>query len=262
MALFGSPQQEGAGVSKNGPEVRGFVRFFTLFKRHYGKLLEVGWLTAIFNIIFPLEGLGAVGAARLARLAVRDRHSFMSDYFDCIKENWKKALPMGIINTLLLSLALFAAYYVYNDPKDGLNFIMLAASFAAVLLVCFIRYYTPAILITFNVSLGQLYKDALVLSFAGFGRNMLIFLIHALSFAVICLPMLFNLYVGFGIGVCLYILLIPPLRYFTIQYHIYPVMFKNMIEPFMKENPGEGERTLRELGLIENEEEPLMSDRH
>ncbi len=217
-------------------------------------------LTALFNISIIAHGLGAVGSARLARLAVRDRHCFISEYFEAIRENWKKALPMGIINNLLSAVSLFSAYYIYNDPQSGVNFIMLAVSMAAVFLVMFIRYYTPAILITFNVTLGQLYKNALILSFAGIGRNFLILIIHAASLTIICLPMLFNFYVGLGIAISLYILLIPALRYFTVQYHIYPVMYKNMIEPFMRDHPGEGERTLRELGLIEYDEQAVMTD--
>ena len=72
--------------------------------------------------------------------------------------------------------------------------------------------------------------------------------------------MLIDLYIGLGIAICLRIDIVPAVHYYTTQYHIYPVMFKYMIEPFMKNHPGEGERTLRELGLLDSEEEPIMED--
>ncbi len=260
MPLFKSPTIEGPGVSKNAAEKRGFVQFFEGLKSNYWKLLTSGLLATVFSILIIPYGLGVTGASRIARLAVRDRHAFNSDYFDAIKENWKQALPMGIINNLLLGISAFITYYLYNAQQDGLNFVILGISGAALIIVNFIRYYTPAIILTFNVTLLQLYKDALVLSFAGLIRNFGIMLIHLLTYAIILSPMLLDLYIGLGISICLWILIVPALHYYTTQYHIYPVMFKYMIEPFMKSHPGEGEKTLRELGLIENGEEPIMED--
>ncbi len=260
MPLFKSPAIEGPGVSKNAAEKRGFVRFFELLKANYWKLLLSGLFTTLFGALVIPYGLGAVGSARIARLAVRDRHAFNSDYFDAIKDNWKQALGMGIINNLLLGIMAFVTYYLYNAQQDGLNFVILGISGAALITVNFIRYYTPAIILTFNVTLPQLYKNALVLSFAGITRNFAIMLIHLVTYALVLSPMLLDLYVGAGIAVCLWLLIVPPVHYYTTQYHIYPVMFKYMIEPFMKNHPGEGENTLRELGLLQSEEAPVMED--
>lgn len=260
MPLFKSPAIEGPGISKNAAEKRGFIKFFEQLKCNYWKLLFSGLLSSLFGLFIIPYGLGAVGAARMARLAVRDRHAFNSDYFDAIKENWKQALTMGIINNLLLGLMAFITYYLYNAQQDGVNFAVLGISGAALIIVNFIRYYTPAIILTFNVTLGQLYKNALVLSFAGIVRNFAIMLIHLLTYAIVLSPMLLDLYIGAGISICLWLLVVPPVHYYTTQYHIYPVMFKYMIEPFMKNHPGEGEKTLRELGLIGGDQDPIMED--
>ncbi len=260
MSLFKSPYVEGHGVSKNAAEKRGFVRFFELLKGNYWKLLLSGLISTLCGALIIPYGLGAVGSARMARLAVRDRHLFNSDYFDAIKNNWRQALAMGIINNILLFLTAFTTYYLYNAQQDGVNFIILGFSGASLIIVTFIRYYTPAIALTFNVTLPQLYKNALVLSFAGLVRNFGILVIHLVTYAIVLSPMLLDLYIGLGISICLGLLVIPPLHYYTTQYHIYPVMFKYMIEPFMKNHPGEGENTLRELGLLQSSSEPLMED--
>jgi len=260
MPLFKSPTIEGPGVSKNAAEKRGFVQFFEQLKSNYWKLLGSGLITTLMSLLVIPYGLGAVGSARMARLAVRDRHAFNSDYFDAIKENWKQALGMGIINNLLLAISVLVTYYLYNAQQDGVNFVILGISGAALIIINFIRYYTPAIILTFNVNLFQLYKDALVLSFAGLIRNFAIMFIHLLTYALVLSPMLLDLYIGLGISICLWVVVVPPVHYYTTQYHIYPVMFKYMIEPFMKSHPGEGENTLRELGLLQSEEEPIMED--
>ncbi len=47
------------------------------------------------------SGLAETGMAYICRMAARDKHVFfMSDFFGAIKRNWKRALPLGIINVL------------------------------------------------------------------------------------------------------------------------------------------------------------------
>lgn len=261
MALFKSPEIAGAGVSKDSENnYRGFVKFFSKFKRAYGKLLSAGLISCLFNIIFPVSGLGAVGLARVSRLAVRDRHFFISDYFDTIKKNLTQALFMGIINVILTGGTAFAVYYIYNDPKGTVNFILLAVAIAAFILANFLTYYTPFVLITFNVSMGELYKNALILSFMGFLRSFSILLLHILTYLIVLFPLLIDIYVGAGISICLYIILVPPMRAYITAYHVYPVMYKYMIKPFMEKNPDAKSQTLIELGLVDNDTESVMSD--
>ena len=265
MAFFKSPNEVGAGVMKNGPEKRGVFVFFELFKRHYGKLLSAGLWKILFSLLIIPSGLGAIGSARVSRIAARDRHSFKSDFREAIGENWALALASGIINNVLTALSFFSAYFLFlensvNKNADTLSFLMLALSIFAFIIITFIRFYTPALILTFRLSLGQLYKNAFLLAFGGFARNFVIFFGHILMYFLIFCPMLVNLYVGLGIAICLYILIAPPFTNLLIQYNIFPVMMKYLIEPFMKEHPGEGQRTLRELGLIESEEEKIMQD--
>lgn len=260
MALFRSSSEEGSGISKNAAAKRGFIKCFELFRSGFWNLFEMGLLTTLLRILILPSGLGEVGYARIGRAVARDRHCFRSDYFDTIKKNWAQALVMGILNDILLALAVFSAYYLSNDRPDGKTFLLLVLSTIAVILILFIRYYTPAVLIMFRVSLGQLYKNALLLSLAGFFRNLLILVLHLLVYALVLSPMLLNLYVGLGISICLYIVFVPTLNCFITQYNIFPVLYRYMIEPFMREHPGEGEETLKELGLIEPEGEVLMSD--
>ena len=260
MGLFKSPTIEGAGIKKEEDNRRGFIRFFELFKRRYPKLLLTGLITFLFNLPIITGGFGAVGMAKVARIAVRDRHFFTSDYFDAIKRNWLQALIMGIINTCLTAISAYSVYYIYNDRKDIISFIMLSFAIFSLVIITFIKYYTPSILITFNVSLGQLYKNAIILSFAGIKRNFLILILHILAHAVILLPLLIDIYVGFGIAVCLYFLIIPPFKDFAVQYHIYPQMYKYLIKPYMDEHPDEKPETLIELGLIQHDDEVIMQD--
>ena len=260
MAFFKSPSVEGPGVSKNEPEKRGVIKFFELFFRYYGKLMSAGLLKCLFDLGLITSGLGSIGSARIARNVSRARHVFGTEFSDAIKENWKQALIMGIINNILSALSIFSIIYFYNDVKDSINFCFMVISFIAFLVITFMRFYSSAVLLMFKVSIGQLYKNCFILAFAGAKRNFIIFISQVLMYALVLSPMLIDIYVGFGIAVCLGLLVIPPMSIFIVQYNIFPVMMKYLIEPFMKNHPGEGENTLRELGLIEEKVEPLMVD--
>lgn len=259
MSVFNSHQNTPDGVKKYGAEKRGFIQFFILFFRGYGKLMYSGFLTLLLNVLIIPSGLGQVGQARIARIAARDRHSFGSDYFEAIKKNWKLALVSGIINNVIFIFSGMSLYTMITNPEAGGTLMVIITAFSF-LLITFIKYYTSPIILTFNVNLGQLYKNAIILSFAGFWRNILILILHIAAHIIILLPLLFDLYVGTGIAICLYLLLIPAFTSFATQYNVFPVMFKYMIEPFMKEHEGEGEATLRELGLIEETAEQIMLD--
>lgn len=260
MAVWKSPQIPGEGVKKDSAEKRGFIKFFILFWRAFSKLVYCGCLTLLLNLLIIPAGLGEVGMARIARLTVRNKHAFSSDYFDAIKSNWKQALISGLINNILFAFALFSVYNMVTADA-GASPIMLGIAVLALVIVSFIKFYTPAIMLTFNVTISQLYKNAIILSFVGFARNLIILIGHLLAYAILLLPLLIDLWVGIGISICLYLLFIPAFSGFLIQYNIFPVMYKYMIEPFTKNHPNEGEKTLRELGLIETESEQIMEDR-
>jgi len=266
MAFFKSPDVEGAGVSKNEVKKRGIFEFFILFRRYYGKLLSAGLMKTLFSILIIPSGLGEVGCAKIARCCARDTHSFSTDFSEAVSKNWKQALPMGIINNLLICLFSFMTYFLFqennvNKGADTVSFIMLALAFSGLMIAHFISYYSPAVLLTFNVTLGQLYKNSFLLAFGGFKRNFIIFFSKIIVLALVFSPMLFDIYVGFGIGVCLWLLIYPAFSALVTQYNIFPVMLKYLIEPFMKSNPGEGQETLRELGLIKSDDsEAVMKD--
>lgn len=258
MSTFSSPQNNTATNKKGGAEKRGFIKFFTLYFRSFGKLLYCGCLTLLFNLLVLPAGLGCVGMSRIARISYREKHAFSSDYFDAIRDNWKLSLVSGLINNILFAFSAFTFYYLLTAQTQSTLMIILSAF--ALLLITFIKYYTPAIILTFKVTLGQLYKNAILLAFAGFWRNMLILVSHIVSYAIILLPLLIDIYVGTGLAICLFVLIIPSFNAFSTQAGIFPVMFKYMIEPFMKNHAGEGEQTLRELGLINDTTEQIMQD--
>ena len=92
---------------------KGFFRFFELYFRNFWLLTSAEFWYILLSLPIVTSGLAETGMAYICRMAARDKHVFlMSDFFGAIKRNWKRALPLGIINVLIT--AVFAAdMYVF-----------------------------------------------------------------------------------------------------------------------------------------------------
>ena len=257
----------GPGVDKNAPRKKGFVIFFEIYFRKFWKLICVNLLYVLLTLPVFTRGLAQAGMTYITRNFAREKHAFISgDFFDTIKKNWKQALPVGIINMFLTLLLGFDLYFFYTQTGDGFfGYLMLAVIMMVALVFTFMKYYMSMMMITFRLSVKQLYKNSLIFAFAGLKRNLLIFFVLALCYAAAAALIIFGSYIGITIVLFLYIFLFPAFRSYLIQYNIFPLIKKHMIDPYYKEHPGEDKEAKRNLNLEDEEEagqedEPVFQD--
>ena len=127
------------------------------------------------------------------------------------------------------------------------------------------KYYIPMMIITFKLSLKQVFKNSLIFAFAGLKRNLLISLVLILCYAVGFLLVWGLGYIGITIVLFLYILIFPAFRSLLIQYNVFPLIKKHMIDPYYKEHPGEDKDAKRALNIEDeedtaDEEAPVFQD--
>ncbi len=79
------------------------------------------------NLLYLVTSSGCdIGAVQrgpdlyYAKLHTGKASLLLTDYFDTIKKNWKQALPMGIVNTLLTLLIVFDIYFFYLTKRRQL----------------------------------------------------------------------------------------------------------------------------------------------
>lgn len=185
----------------------------------------LGWLTLL---IVLTVGLSNVGAACVMRGFVRGEPVFvLSDYWQAIKKNWKQGLLMGIVDSLLLFVFAYGimTYYI-NTGTYAFN-VMLAAEVLLFLIYLTMRFYIYLILITFDLSLYKILKNAFIFSVIGFKRNILAWL-------GILLVIFFNLFLFFNLtflGVALpFVITVITVKFIT-AFAAYPVIQKYMIDP-------------------------------
>ena len=116
MAFFGlfNYAKEGPGIAKDAPKKKTFFVFFETFFRNFWKFIPINLVYSLISIPVLTIGLANAGLTNVARNTARDKHSFgLSDFWDTIKANWRQALPVGIINTIIYALLVFDIYFFY-----------------------------------------------------------------------------------------------------------------------------------------------------
>lgn len=262
--------KEGPGIDKNAPKKKGFIVFFEIFFRKFWKLICVNLLYVLISLPVLTMGLAEAGMTYITRNFAREKHAFVSgDFFDTIKKNWKQALSYGIINVVLSLLIAFDIWFfnanAASEEAGIMQYILLALIFMVFIIFSFMKYYIPMMIITFKLSLKQVFKNSLIFAFAGLKRNLLISLVLILCYAVGFLLVWGFGYIGITIVLFLYILIFPAFRSLLIQYNVFPLIKKHMIDPYYKEHPGEDKEAKRALNIedeeaADDEEAPVFQD--
>lgn len=247
----------GPGVDKNAPKKKGFVIFFEIYFRKFWKLIIANLLYVLVSLPVLTSGMAEVGLTYITRNFAREKHAFVSgDFFDTIKKNWKQALPIGIVNLLLTFMIVFDIWFFAANTTGIMGYVMVALIITIAIVFTFMKYYMSMLIITFKLNWKQIYKNSLIFAFAGMKRNLLIsfglVLCYAIAFLLIC----FFFPIGLVIVILLYIFFFPAFRSYLIQYNIFPLIKKHMIDPYYKEHPGEDKEAKRALNIEDENDEP------
>lgn len=277
LGLFGNYDKPGPGVNKDEPPKAAPVRFFEILFRKFSKLVQLnliffiptlvtcvlmflvylfpthfaiqisgviqldGWAT--FVVPLPLVFLSpfTAGLTYVTRNFAREEHAFVwSDFWDAVKGNWKYFLLNGLIVYLVFNILGFSVIYYYNMAlSEWLFYIPLWLCIVVALIFLFAQYYLPVMFITFDLKFTHAYKNALIFTAAGLGRNLLLTAIIAgLIILLISVPLL-------NITLLIYILLLLFILFsffsYLINFTVYPVIDKYLIQPYNRMQKGEPE---------------------
>lgn len=276
MGLFDALERyytkEGKGIYKNAPQKKSAVRtFFEIFGTKWTSLLRANLLYVLLSLPLVTSGMARMGLTYITRNAARRKFAYpAADFFSTVRRTWKKALPIGIINLLVWALFSFNTYFYTaslffrtdGSEAPGMHWLMLAANVVGMLLFTFMNYYISFMVITFDLTLKQMYKNAFMFALHNFKANFGIFGILLLTVVVFVAPAFAIDYRIWGaVLLLLYILIYPAFRLLLIQFTIFPYMKKVMIDPYYEAHPEADRTALRLLNLDDGEEETVFEDR-
>ena len=197
-------------------------------------------MIALALVLIVTFGWQNVGAAYVLRGLYRGDPVFVfSDFFYGIKKNFKQGLLLGLVDAIVIAVLAVDFIFFFNQGGTfGLDF-MYFVIFALVLVYIVMRFYIYLMLITFDIKISKIIKNALIFTVLGIKRNLLallgIALILALNIALIilCLPS------GFSLPIVLpFVYLIGTVSFIS-TYAAYPVIDKYMIAPYVTKNTEE-----------------------
>ncbi|HEX3025742.1 MAG TPA: DUF624 domain-containing protein [Clostridia bacterium] len=194
----------GPGVRKDLPKKRRFIVFFEIYFRKFWKLIQANLLfcAACFpffipllflltskievNYIYligflPIAGIGPAiaGFTYILRNFAREQHAFIwMDFRDTYKSNWKQATLVTLINIIVGTvLYMVISFYYANLHKGQLMVVPFSLSLVIAAIFIFVQYYLYTMLITFDLTTRQLYKNAVIFAVVGLGKNIVTTLI-------------------------------------------------------------------------------------
>ena len=230
--------------------------FAGIFSSQLGfPLMDTGrWILIGALLLFTVVTWGwqNVGATYNLRSMVRGDSCFLfSDYFYAIRRNLKQGLLFGIFDCLILAALLFDVYYFSMLADYFLFGVMYFFALALLVLYVVMRFYIYHMMITFELSVRKLLKNALIFALLGVKRNLmgllgLIVLIGG-SLAII-IP---SLGAGFSLPLILPIFYLPALCGFVTSYAAFPIIQRYMIDPYMQpDDEAEDEESADEATLL------------
>lgn len=205
---------------------------------------------AITLLVIFTFGISNCGMAHVLRGYARKDNVFLfSDFFDCIKTNWKQALPMGVIDIAIIAVSLFVFDFWRTYPVSGFVYdIAFYLSIFVLVVYFFMRFYMYTLLITFDLSIIKILKNSFIFALVGVKRNFIALL-------SIVLVVLFNFslfFVFMPIAIILPFIITVSLCSFIAIYCTYPVIKKIMIDPYYAEAVTDNNESF---------EEPIFEDR-
>ncbi len=198
-------------------------------------VLDTIVLSLCFLVLFTFGPVN-VGTTYIIRNLLKGEPIFMWDDMKySIKRNLRQGIIYGIFDIVLSGMLLYDVYFfLVNSSISFMNSMFFYVSLVALVFYFFMRFYIYIMMVTFDLSLFKLFKNAMIFAFLGFKRNIMallgIFVVVSLNFILfisspvtmalgIALPFVMTL------GICTYIS----------AYAAWPKIKQIMIDPYYKE---------------------------
>ena len=196
-----------------------------------GTYIGMGICIAFLVITFGWQN---VGAAYIARNMVRGDAVFVwSDYFYAIKRNLKQGFFLGLIDAVIIFTLGFDIVYFWGRGGTFTLDFGFFVTIALIIIYFLMRFYIYLLLVTFDLSIYKILKNALIFSLLGFKRNIMgvlgIVMITAVHISLLLLLISTPLS---GLPIILPFLWYMAAVTFTTTFAAYPIIDRYMIAPY------------------------------
>ncbi|HHW46436.1 MAG TPA: YesL family protein [Clostridiales bacterium] len=272
--------KEGPGVSKDQPKKSAFFLYFEILFRKFWGLVTVNLIYCIYfipvlalcllfiNLIGKvtadnallylfcfspviLLGPANAGITKVTRDFVREEPGFIwSDFHESFKKNWKQSIAVSIFQ-YIGGVALFGALSFYYNllQKGGLYVIPFYLAVSLTFIFIVMQFYLQLMVVTLDLNLKNIFKNAVFLSILALGKNILAILVTLLLVAVEIILVYYSLasYAAMLLMLAFTGMLFFALLSYTINSFAFGTIKKFIIDPYYKQNPLETSEGVKQV---------------
>lgn len=205
----------------------------------YGMRGDLSLPTTATNVCWALSllliftfGLVNVGTTYILRNMVKGEPIFMwSDFWYAIKRNWRQGLILGALDLVFMFVIAYDILFFYtNIGSFMLNVFFWFSLFLAVIYY-FMRFYMYIVMITFDLSIFKILKNAVIFAILGFKRNFMALL--GMALVLFLTAGIFSIFIPLGI-IIPFVCLFSTCAYMS-AYAAFPKIKQYMIDPYYEE---------------------------
>ena len=238
------------GVLRTPHEKTGFVKYAAIYFNHFWKLMALNFIYVLFCIPIVTIGPATAALTKVCRNYSQERHAYVfADFWLGFKQNFKQGLVFGLVNTLFVAIFVVGVpFYMEWAKMMTIMYIPLFISFAFMIVVIMMNFYTFIMVSSTNLTIKQIIKNSFILVYLGLKRSLICLFIYAILMTfcflffpvsiVIIVTLPFSFVAFLDCGLC------------------YPVVRKYIIQPYYdqigEENP--------EIAFLDTHDERLFTD--
>lgn len=237
-----------------------FILIFTVFSsvvysRGDAELAEyaayASLILAFFctNLYVTVMGVGpaTAGITYILRNFAREEHAWIwSDFKDAFKDNFKQAIVVYLIDLVTVVL-LYIALMFYTQSSGFLGYLRYVV-YMIILIYAMMHLYIYPIMVTFKLSIKDIYRNALLFAMGKLPSNLLILIIAAfvhVGLPYFLIPICGNYFViMLVIFAVLEVFVTQAMMSFMVNFGVYPKLKTYMLDPAMSGEEKKREETL------------------
>ncbi len=191
----------------------------------------------ILAVIFALTfGWINVGSSYVVRGLFRGDPVFVfSDFFYAIKKNLKQAFWFGLLDFVCIVVLVVDFIHFNSITGSYLNDVMYFMIIAVAIIYLVMRFYIYHMMLTFDLSVKKILKNALIFTVLGIKRNLMAVLGLVLFLGIHFFLIKLFLSIGITIPIILPFFYAMAIMKFITTYAAFPVIEKYMITPYQKD---------------------------
>ena len=183
MGIFSyTPLRPGKGVRKDGPQLRRPFLFLSLFSENIWNFIKMNILFILTCIPVITIGPSICALTYFSKCVTTDTHMFLlSEYFEYFGKNFFKGLIASIINLVPVASLVAISSNIAVVPHFSMLFLPVVLINVIVIIMSF---YVYPMIITYDLPLWAIYKNAFIFTMIKLPLNILIFVLFVLVIAI------------------------------------------------------------------------------